>query len=287
MEIEILEPIGYCSGVNNAINQAIKAKKENPNTNVIILGHLVHNNHVIKYLESLGIINKVNNNESIDSLNSNDLVIFTAHGHDKKIDDIIASRGVKMVDCVCPKVKANMNLIEKKIHDGFEVIFIGIFNHPETNACLSISEKVHLFDIKSGMNVKLDSSKKVFITNQTTLNFKELDETFSLLKKIYSNAEFNNEICAATRIRQENIINISDSADCVFVVGDKNSSNTKRLFEISTTHNKKASTYLVTSESEISKDMIANKKHVVVTSGTSAPRSIIDSIVNKIKELSK
>ena len=84
MKIEILQPVGYCSGVSNAILKAIKAKKDNLNKPVYILGSLVHNSHVIDSLESIGIINLVDNSismeEKINSLEPGGIAVFTAHG---------------------------------------------------------------------------------------------------------------------------------------------------------------------------------------------------------------
>ena len=291
MKIEILQPIGYCSGVSNAILKAIKAKKDNPNKPVYILGSLVHNSHVIDSLESIGITNLVDNSVSmedkINSLEPGGIVVFTAHGHDEKLDELANKKGLTILDCICPKVKANMNQIKEKLESGFNVIFVGIEKHPETAACLSISDDIHLFDAKTEKFSDFNNKKPVFVTNQTTLNFKELEYIFNKIKNIYPNAVFNNEICPATRLRQENILKIEDDVDVVFVVGDKNSSNTKRLFEISSTGNKKASTYLISSESDLTIDMLQGKKHAVITSGTSTPLEVINSVYKTIENLTK
>lgn len=291
MKIEIIQPIGYCSGVNNAINKAISIKKENADKPIFILGSLVHNSHVIDSLESIGIRNLTDKDtsleEKITSLPNGSIIVFTAHGHDEKVDVLAKEKGMTIYDCICPKVRTNMNQIKEKINEGYDVIFVGIENHPETVASLSISDKIHFFNAKTWNFEIFSSANQVFVTNQTTLNFKELDSIFNRIKKFYPKAIFNNEICPATRIRQENILNISEDVDAIFVVGDKNSSNTKRLFEISLRNNKKASTYLVSSESDLSVEMLANKQHIVITSGTSVPMETINSIQNKIEELTK
>ena len=290
MKIEILQPVGYCSGVNNAILKAIKIKQDYPNKPVYILGSLVHNSHVIDSLESIGIINLTDNTsleEKIKSLENGSIIVFTAHGHDEKVDEIAKNKNMIIFDCVCPKVKANMNQIKEKIALNYNVIFVGIENHPETTACLSLSNNIHLYDAKTNTFKKFDVEKCVFVTNQTTLNFKELDDIFNNIKEMYPNAEFNNEICPATRIRQESILKINEHVDTVVVVGDKNSSNTKRLYEISSLGNKKASTYLVSSEDDINSEMFKNKNHIVITSGTSTPHEVINSVYEKISKIIK
>ena len=146
MKIEIIEPIGYCSGVSNAIAKAISVRKEFPNKSIYILGSLVHNSHVIDSLESIGIKSITDSitslQEKINSLEDDCIVVFTAHGHDEKVDEIALKKRMKIIDCICPKVKANMTQIKRNIEEGNEVIFVGIKNHPETLARLSISSKV-------------------------------------------------------------------------------------------------------------------------------------------------
>lgn len=290
MKIEIIQPIGYCSGVSNAISKAISIKKENPNKPVFILGSLVHNSHVIDFLESIGIKNLTDSKstleDKINSLDEGSIIVFTAHGHDEKVDDLAKKKNMIIYDCICPKVKSNIEKIKEKMCN-YNIVFVGIKNHPETIASLSISNKIRLYDTKTDSFVPFENNLPVFVTNQTTLNFKDLDAIFNRIKEIYPNAIFNNEICPATRIRQENITKISDNVDTVFVVGDKNSSNTKRLQEISILSNKKASTYLVSSESDLTVDMLARKQHVVITSGTSTPLEIINSIRDKIEKITK
>ena len=55
MKVTVLEPSGYCSGVERAINLAISTKKKYPHSSVVILGMLVHNQNTLKNLEKLGI----------------------------------------------------------------------------------------------------------------------------------------------------------------------------------------------------------------------------------------
>ena len=92
MKIEIIQPVGYCSGVSNAISKAIAIKKSNPNKPIYILGSLVHNSHVIDSLESIGIVNLTDQStsleEKIKALEKGSIIVFTAHGHDEKVDEI-------------------------------------------------------------------------------------------------------------------------------------------------------------------------------------------------------
>ena len=84
MQVEILEPKGYCVGVSHAINVALSAKKEHPECEVFVLGMLVHNDFVIQKLEEKGIHTAF----SLGEIPSHSVIVFTAHGHDERLEEI-------------------------------------------------------------------------------------------------------------------------------------------------------------------------------------------------------
>ena len=68
MKVTVLEPCGFCAGVDRAINLAIKTKNENPQNKVVILGMLVHNQEALKSLEKHGISTIFKQNSSLEEL---------------------------------------------------------------------------------------------------------------------------------------------------------------------------------------------------------------------------
>ena len=148
MKIDIIQPSGYCFGVMNAINEAIKIKKNNPFNKVYVLGELVHNEDVISFLNNHDIHTLVvNNNEEeiLKNLNTNDILIFSAHGHDEKLNELLKNKNITFFDTTCKNVKKNLDLIKENIDKG--IIYIGKENHAETKAAISISNKVILYDL--------------------------------------------------------------------------------------------------------------------------------------------
>ena len=91
-------------------------------------------------------------------------------------------------------------------------------------------------------------------------------------------ARIMDEICPATRLRQEALINIADDVDLILVIGDKNSSNTNRLLEIAKTNHPEIDSYLVSDLDELKNIDINKKKHVAIASGASTPKKEIDKI---------
>jgi len=279
MKVEILEPKGYCAGVTNAINLAIKAKKEHSNEDVFVLGMLVHNDLVINYLSKQG-ITVIENNvfERANILKDGSVVIFTAHGHTRSLHSLAVSKNFVIYDAICPKVEQNIKTIENNLRNGHQAIYIGIKNHPEAEASLSLDKNVLFYDIKNEFDFSLIKDDSPLVVNQTTLNVLDLKEIHALIKKEIPNARIENEICNATRRRQEAIIDLPNDVDAIVVVGDKKSSNSNRLLEIAKTSHPNASALMVSNADEIDINLIKNKNHVVISSGASTPLESINAI---------
>ena len=289
MKVTILEPQGYCAGVTNAINIALKAKEEHPNNDVYILGMLVHNQKVINELSEKGITtlyrNERSDEELLYSIPDGSIVVFSAHGHKKNLDEISEHKKYIVYDATCPKVLNNLRMISKEIEEGHSVIYIGHKNHPEALAALSISSKVYFYDIKGEFNYRQVKDKKPLVINQTTLNTKELKELYIDIICHLPKARIMDEICPATRLRQEALVNLDNDVDLILVIGDKNSSNTNRLLEIAKSNHPNIDSYLVSDIDELKELEINKKKHVAIASGASTPKNEIDKIKEYLKSL--
>ena len=278
MKVEILKPKGYCAGVNKAIKMALQAREENPNKEVFVLGMLVHNNFVVKYLEE----HHIKSTSDISSIPDGNVLIFSEHGHKKELDAIAKEKNLIVYDSICPKVQSNITLIEKNLQIGHQIIYIGLEGHPEAEACLSLNKKVILYNKNVLKNYQLDSDDSPLVINQTTLNYLELKDIHEEILKVIPNARKADEICASTRTRQEAISNLEDDVDLIIVVGDVNSSNTRRLLEISQTSHPCIQSLMISSADELDVSILQNKNHIVISSGASTPENIIDEVYNKI-----
>ena len=283
MKVTLLNPQGYCLGVTNAINLAYKAKEEHKDVPIYILGMLVHNEIVIKELEEAGITTLYRKDQSDETMLYNipdgSVVIFSAHGHKRELDVIAYEKKFIVYDATCPKVKKNLLLIDEELKTEHQVIYIGHKNHPEALAALSLGSQVFFYDIKSEFNYKQIKDKTPLVINQTTLNTKELKEIYIDIIVHKPRARIQDEICAATRLRQEALINLKADVDLILVVGDKKSSNTNRLLEIAKSSHPHIDSYLVSNLEEV-QNIEDKYHHVAISSGASTPKKEIDKIVN-------
>ncbi len=287
MNIKEIHPIGYCYGVINAINLAKKIRKENPDSPVYVFGMIVHNEAVSKELADLGIVtvdtSNINKREKLKEFKKGDIVIFTAHGHDESLDAILDENEVTHYDAVCTIVKLNMGKIKEAIRSGRDVIFIGKEGHPETEASISIDERVHLYDIKNGIDFSKVGDNPL-VTNQTTLSYLEIEHIHNDIKTNRPNAEIIDEICSASRLRQQAINNVTEDIDLCLIVGSKTSSNTNKLFEIALGKKNIRTTLKINDKSDLINLDLNTINNVLIASGTSTNLTVVEEIKKYLED---
>lgn len=280
MEIVKVIPRGYCKGVVRAINIAKKTAIENPNTKIYILGMLVHNKYVIEALKAYNIITIDDKNKSreelLDEINEG-IVIFTAHGIHPSVKEKAHKKGLHCIDASCLDVLKTQEIVNKHLQDGYEVLYIGKHKHPESSAVCDHNPHVHLIENENDINI-LSNYDKVFVTNQTTMSYYDVKHLFDLIKNKYPNVIISDEICNATRSRQEAVANLKD-IDALIVVGDKASNNANRLAQIAKEKNIQY-VYLIDDVNDLEINEIVQFNKVGVTAGASTPTYLINQVIH-------
>ena len=286
MEIIRAKHMGFCFGVSGAIDichnvlQNIDIKERN----VYILGMLVHNENVVSELKQEGF--KIIEEEEIlarnDGLKENDIVIIRAHGTTSEVYRLLKERKVLIRDATCvfvAKIRKKLVEMEKK---GYNVLFIGDKFHPEVRGIISFGKNIEvLANLEELKKIQIDKNKKYCLLTQTTLNTKMLKSIREYIDENYENIIISDKVCGATQVRQEAVEELAKMTDIVIVAGGKNSSNTKKLYEISKIFNK--NTYLIQDENDINSSWFKNIEKIGVTAGASTPEKIIINIENKIR----
>lgn len=286
MEIKKVVPSGYCKGVVNAIKLAKQARIDYPNEKIYVLGMLVHNSFVSKELEQLGIITLDDSNttklELLEQIDEG-IVIFTAHGISDEIKNKAIVKGLKYIDATCVDVLKTQNIIKDYINNGYDVIYFGKTKHPEAEAVLSISSNIHLvtnYDDLHNINIQ---NNKIFLTNQTTMSYFELQDLIAEAKQIYPNIIVQEEICNATSSRQLAIANLKD-CDLLYVVGDSKSNNTNKLVDIAKKQGIKK-VLLIQNFKDIDTQDLHKAEHIYVTAGASTPPVLIDEVIQYLTSI--
>ena len=282
MEIIIGKSSGFCAGVKNAITKTEQELKQNKQK-IDCLGELVHNGQVIEKLEKEG-LNLINNIEEAQNK-----VIIRAHGIAKEIYEIAKQKQIELIDLTCPKVLKIHEIIDEYSKNGYYTILIGIKEHPEVIGSISfagknsslITEKEEIGQVIEQID-KL-KIKKILIVAQTTFNLKKFEEISQEIKEKLNNkyiVEIKNTICPATRIRQEETDEISKKVDYMIIVGGKNSSNTKKLYDISIKNCKNVECVETIKDLKIEKIKKFNK--IGIMAGASTPNESVEEIVKEL-----
>ncbi|WP_075982328.1 4-hydroxy-3-methylbut-2-enyl diphosphate reductase [Bacillus massilinigeriensis] len=286
MEVLKISPRGYCYGVVDAMviarNAALDKSLPRP---IYILGMIVHNKHVTDAFKEEGIItlDGKNRKEILEKVDSG-TVIFTAHGISPEVRELAKKKGLVTIDATCPDVTKTHDLILQKKQEGYQVIYIGKKGHPEPEGAVGVApDIVHLVETKEDVENLNVQAEKLIVTNQTTMSQWDVSEIMKLLKEKYPHAEFYNEICLATQIRQEAVAEQAGKADVTIVVGDPKSNNSNRLAQVS---EEIAGTkaYRIADISELQMEWIMDAKTVAVTSGASTPTPITKEVISFLEQ---
>lgn len=278
MKIIVSEYNGFCGGVKAAVVKADKILSEDKK--LYSYGEIIHNRDVVEKLKSKGMV-------VVDELpDDNDAkLLIRSHGVGKDIYDKINERNIDLVDATCVKVKKIHKIVEEFKNNGYNIIVVGDENHPEVQGIVGwCNNEVEVIKNSEDLIKIIDFSKKYCLVCQTTFNsniFKEILNTIET--NSYSNILVHNTICDATRKRQEACINLASKCDVMLIVGGKNSSNTKKLYELS--KELCPNTFLIENYKEIPYNYIDKNTIVGVSAGASAPDWIIEEVISMLENL--
>ena len=146
-----------------------------------------------------------------------------------KVYEKAKEKGLILVDASCPFVLQTQKIVKQYLDEDYTIFYIGKNKHPEAESIYTMSKNVYL--IESKKEIPNVDTNKIFVTNQTTMSIYELKDTFDQIKQLYPSAIFHDEICNATRVRQQAILDL-ENVDCLIVVGDPTSNNTQKLVDI-------------------------------------------------------
>lgn len=278
MEILLGKTSGFCFGVQNAIGGAEKILNNSKNP-VYCLGEIIHNEEVINDLKSKGLL-------FIDNINQADKeVIIRAHGVPKDIYTIANQKNIKLIDYTCPFVLKIHDEVIKYSNKNYFIFLLGIKKHPETIGTISFcGDNSYIIENSSDIDSaieKLNKSglKDVLVISQTTFSVSLFNDIINILKAKLSskNLEIKNTICNTTANRQKETEEISKKADLMIIIGGKNSSNTKKLYEIAQKNCKNV--MLIQTQNDLKNTDIHSFNKIGIMAGASTPKKIIEDVV--------
>ncbi len=231
--IKVAETAGFCFGVRRAVEMAEKACAQYGS--IWALGDIIHNTHEVERLTHMG----VRKAEDVADIPDGVPVLIRAHGVPEEGIRQLTAKGCTVVDATCPFVGKIHRIVREQSQNGRHVIIIGSRNHPEVVGIQGWCGASEVFETPQELErALLDGEKRrempLCIVAQTTINRKIWDFCIEIIKKECTNVKIFDTICNATDERQAEARLLAGEADIMIVIGDRKSSNTKRLYEIST-----------------------------------------------------
>lgn len=286
IKVNKIEPQGYCNGVKRALN-IVNNAIEDPKTKkpIYLLGQIIHNKYVVDMLIDAGVkvIDDKNKTrlELLDLINDGS-VVLSAHGVSPDVYAKAKNKGLNIIDTTCGNVLIVHKKIKQYLDLNYTCLYIGTPNHPECEGVLGISNKIKLISNINDLN-NLRITGNIYVTNQTTLSKFDIADIYKKINELYPKAILDDKICNATTIRQNAMAN-QKKADLCIVVGDKKSSNTKKLVKVSQDI-AKIPTVLCENLDDLDKSLLNNIKTVNISSGASTPDLLVNEIINYIEAL--
>ena len=286
---------GFCFGVDHAVKMAFQALEESLGTDrrVFSYGPLIHNEAVIKRLEKQG-LTVVESLEEIAEhcTGRTELanVIIRAHGVGPEVYKRLEDMGARVIDATCPFVRKIHKLAEEQTQQGRQVVIVGSPDHPEVIGINGWCGNSAIIDdnidrLKEFFTREKDAGNNILysVVAQTTFSKEKFTEFTNFLKKSFDKAIIFDTICSATSMRQQETVKIASEVDLMVIVGGRNSSNTRKLYDIS----KEICPAVLWAETadDIEANALNNIFIVGVTAGASTPDWIIEEVIGKMSEI--
>lgn len=286
MELLLANPRGFCAGVDRAIEIVERALAlfDPP---VYVRHEVVHNRYVVENLRRKGAVFV----EELDDIPEDSIVIFSAHGVPRAVQEAARQRKLKIFDATCPLVTKVHMEVSRYARDGRGVILIGHAGHPEVVGTMGqydpgFGDSIYLIESPQDVTtLKVQNPRRLSYVTQTTLSMDDTRVIVDALKSHFPEitGPRKDDICYATQNRQDVVKQLAAECELVLVVGSPNSSNSNRLKELAKKMG--CASYLIDSADDLDPQWLLGVHKIGLTAGASAPEVLVESVLKKLQTL--
>jgi 4-hydroxy-3-methylbut-2-enyl diphosphate reductase len=286
MIIKLANPRGFCAGVDRAI-EIVNRALDVFGAPIYVRHEVVHNRFVVDGLRERGAIFV----DELCEVPDGCIVIFSAHGVSRAVQDEAERRQLKVFDATCPLVtKVHMEVVRSS-QEGKECILIGHHGHPEVEGTMGrydMGKGGAIYLVEDANDVEklvVRDENNLFYASQTTLSMDDCAAVIAALRQRFPAIQGprRDDICYATQNRQDAVKQLARQSDLVLVVGSINSSNSNRLRELAERSGCEA--HLIDSADDVNLDWLQGKQQVGITAGASAPEVLVRQVIEKLESL--
>ena len=281
MKVVVARSAGFCYGVRRAVELA--EEKAAQGVPCVMLGSLIHNKDVTGRLAAQG-LRAVEKPEQVPKGCG---VIIRSHGESQSVFEEFARRGVEVFDATCPNVTHIHKIVAEAEKRGRQPVIVGTPDHPEVLAIAGWCKAPVVVSGEKNLEKWLENGENrnnlpLTFVSQTTSTKKIWENCVEKAKKLCTNAEFFDTICGATSKRQEEARQLAAQCGLMVVVGDRQSSNTRRLAEICREYCPHVR--LIERAEDLDLSQLPQVDMVGITAGASTPAWIIKEVIDKMSE---
>ena len=280
MKVITAKSAGFCFGVQKAVDTVYQEIEKGGR--IYTYGEIIHNELVVGDLEKKG-VSVLNSKEELEEVEEG-TVIIRSHGVSKDIYEMLdKKRKVRVVDATCPFVLKIDKIVAEESEKGRQIIIVGSSEHPEVQGIIGFSgDCVRCIQTEREAEEYVpESGKSVSIVAQTTFNLHKFNNIVEILKKKCYDVHTVNTICNATEQRQTEALEIASQVDAMVVIGGKNSSNTRKLYEICS--ERCADTRFIQTVDDLVNESLKGVKCIGITAGASTPNYIIEEVQKHVR----
>jgi 4-hydroxy-3-methylbut-2-enyl diphosphate reductase len=288
MEILLANPRGFCAGVDRAI-EIVQRALDLFGAPIYVRHEVVHNRYVVDSLTRAGAIFV----DELDQVPDDATVIFSAHGVSKSVRQAGGARGLRVFDATCPLVTKVHMEVARHCRAGRDVVLIGHAGHPEVEGTLGQwvnhaprGNNIYLVENPADVeSLEVTYPEDIAFVTQTTLSVDDTQAVIEALRKKFPaiGGPKHDDICYATQNRQDAVKELAGRVELVLVVGSVNSSNSNRLRELAEKQGVPA--HLVDGAEDVREEWLQGLSAVGVTAGASAPESLVQGVIERLREL--
>ena len=244
---------------------------------IYVRKQIVHNKHVVGELQRRGAIFV----EDEAEVPVGATVVFSAHGVAPSVHANSRARSLRTIDATCPLVSKVHAEARHYATRGYTILLIGHAGHEEVEGTMGEAPDCILLveSVADAERVLPPQTQRLAHLTQTTLSVDDTGEILEVLQRRFPGIESprKDDICYATTNRQRAVKRLLPAVDLLLVIGSRNSSNSNRLVETARAGGIHA--YLIDDENEIEPAWLEGVETVGLTSGASAPESLVRRVL--------
>jgi len=278
MKVVVADKRGFCFGVQDAVELALRTASGSPRGSVYVLGPIIHNPQEVRRLEDAG----VSQVTQLDQVPPGSTLLIRSHGIRPEVIAEAERRGLKVVDATCTLVKRAQQIVRQLHDEGYTVVMVGDAQHPEVVGVIGYAPNVIVVDSEQEVPERVPPGGRLGIVAQTTHAPEHVARIVStIVVRPYREIRIVNTLCNEVGRRQEAAVRLCGHVDVMFVLGGLHSANTRQLARLC--EQQGVTTWHLETWEQFRPEMIAGKRVAGVTAGTSTPEWVIREFVQRLE----